>query len=200
MNKTTFEKMKTYFDSNQHNWSKQELDDYNKIFIREADDRGKITLAEKRGEQKGKIDGKIETARNLKELGISIEIISQSTGLTQEEIEKNYFFLRQIFDFYIFLKLGASVETVLFCVRSSLKIFKNSVFFENFDENLMKNLRKMGENLRAGKHRGSPENLRSNFAFLPPEKPPKNPRKTPIFTRIFPDFCSKKSTVCCRIL
>ena len=40
------------------------------------------------------------------------------------------------------------------------------------------------------------ENLRSNFAFLPPEKPPKNPRKTPIFTRIFPDFFSKKSTVC----
>ena len=115
-------------------------------------------------------------------------------------IGKKYFFSRKNHDFFKFLKIRGSGETVLFCVRSSLKIFKNSVFFENFDENLMKNLRKMGENLRAGKHRGSPENLRSNFAFLPPEKPPKNPRKTPIFTRIFPDFCSKKSTVCCRIL
>ena len=115
-------------------------------------------------------------------------------------IGKKYFFSRKNHDFFKFLKIRGSGETVLFCVRSSLKIFKNSVFFENFDENLMKNLRKMGENLRAGKHRGSPENLRSNFAFLPPEKPPKNPRKIPIFTRIFPDFCSKKSTVCCRIL
>ena len=87
-------------------------------------------------------------------------------------IGKKYFFSRKNHDFFKFLKIRGSGETVLFCVRSSLKIFKNSVFFENFDENLMKNLRKMGENLRAGKHRGSPENLRSNFAFLPPEKPP----------------------------
>jgi predicted transposase/invertase (TIGR01784 family) len=73
--------------ADQHSWSKQELDDYNKIFIREADDKGKITLAEKRGEQKGKMEGKIETAKNLKLLGISTEIISQSTGLTIQEIE-----------------------------------------------------------------------------------------------------------------
>ncbi|AEW86268.1 PD-(D/E)XK nuclease family transposase [Flavobacterium columnare] len=36
----------------------------------------------------GKIEGKIETAKSLKKLGISIEIIMQSTGLTQEEINK----------------------------------------------------------------------------------------------------------------
>ncbi|AMA48550.1 MULTISPECIES: Rpn family recombination-promoting nuclease/putative transposase [Flavobacterium] len=36
----------------------------------------------------GKIEGKIETAKSLKKLGISIEIIIQSTGLTQEEINK----------------------------------------------------------------------------------------------------------------
>ncbi|MEB3800840.1 PD-(D/E)XK nuclease family transposase [Flavobacterium columnare] len=36
----------------------------------------------------GKIEAKIETAKSLKKLGISIEIIMQSTGLTQEEINK----------------------------------------------------------------------------------------------------------------
>ena len=80
-----------YTVADQHSWSKQELDDYNKIFIREADDKGKITLAEKRGKiegiKEGIKEGKIETAKNLKNLGISIEVISQSTGLTKEEIE-----------------------------------------------------------------------------------------------------------------
>jgi predicted transposase/invertase (TIGR01784 family) len=33
-------------------------------------------------------DGKIEVARNLKKLGVDIEIISKSTGLTKEEINK----------------------------------------------------------------------------------------------------------------
>ncbi|MET2995292.1 hypothetical protein ABXT01_05045, partial [Flavobacterium columnare] len=40
------------------------------------------------GKEEGKIQGKIETAKSLKKLGISIEIIMQSTGLTQEEINK----------------------------------------------------------------------------------------------------------------
>ena len=44
-----------------------------------------MTLVQKIKE-KGKIEGKIEIAKNMKELGISIEIISQSTGLTVKEI------------------------------------------------------------------------------------------------------------------
>ena len=36
----------------------------------------------------GKIEGKIETAKKLKALGVDINIISNSTGLTKEEIEK----------------------------------------------------------------------------------------------------------------
>ena len=34
-----------------------------------------------------KEDGKLEVARNLLSLGVSMEIIFQATGLTQEEIE-----------------------------------------------------------------------------------------------------------------
>ncbi|OWP81152.1 hypothetical protein BWK63_07155, partial [Flavobacterium covae] len=40
------------------------------------------------GEIKGKIEGKIETAKSLKRLGVSVEIITQATGLTKEEINK----------------------------------------------------------------------------------------------------------------
>lgn len=36
----------------------------------------------------GKLEGKLETAKSLKSLGIKIDIISKSTGLTKEEIEK----------------------------------------------------------------------------------------------------------------
>ncbi|MET2997099.1 hypothetical protein ABXT01_14430, partial [Flavobacterium columnare] len=35
------------------------------------------------GEIKGKIEGKIETAKSLKKLGVSVEIITQATGLTK---------------------------------------------------------------------------------------------------------------------
>ena len=81
-----------YETADQHSWSKQELDDYNKIFIREADDRGKITLAEKRaekrGEERGEQKGKIETAKNLILENLPNEFISKVTGLDIEQIEK----------------------------------------------------------------------------------------------------------------
>jgi predicted transposase/invertase (TIGR01784 family) len=36
--------------------------------------------------KKGKVEGKAETARNLKSLGVSTDIIIKSTGLSPEEI------------------------------------------------------------------------------------------------------------------
>jgi len=39
-------------------------------------------------EQKGIREGVKQTAKNFKALGVSVEIIIQATGLTQEEIEK----------------------------------------------------------------------------------------------------------------
>ena len=40
------------------------------------------------GRAEGKAEGKIETARNLKSLGVSTDIIIKSTGLSPEEIAK----------------------------------------------------------------------------------------------------------------
>jgi predicted transposase/invertase (TIGR01784 family) len=48
-----------------------------------AFDEGKLE-----GIVEGKLEGKLETAKSLKSLGIAFEIISKSTGLTKEEIEK----------------------------------------------------------------------------------------------------------------
>jgi predicted transposase/invertase (TIGR01784 family) len=76
-----------YQQADKHNWSVDELEAYDKIFIREQDDRGKVSFAHKEGIKEGIKEGKIETAKKLKKLGISIEVISQSTGLTKEEIE-----------------------------------------------------------------------------------------------------------------
>jgi predicted transposase/invertase (TIGR01784 family) len=40
------------------------------------------------GEEKGKKQGKIETAKELLTMGIEIENIAKATGLKKEEIEK----------------------------------------------------------------------------------------------------------------
>ena len=41
-----------------------------------------------KGKAEGKAEEKINIARSLKNTGVSIDIISQSTGLTKEQIEK----------------------------------------------------------------------------------------------------------------
>ncbi|WP_341753533.1 Rpn family recombination-promoting nuclease/putative transposase [Candidatus Tisiphia endosymbiont of Dioctria rufipes] len=60
-------------------------------YIEEGEFRG-IQIGETRGEtrgiQIGKSEEKISVAKNLKKAGVFIEIISQSTGLTKEEIEQ----------------------------------------------------------------------------------------------------------------
>ncbi len=85
-----------YLGANKHNWTQAELDDYERASIKERDEIGRIELAERKGEARGeikgeirgKVEGKIETAKQLKNLGIDIEIILKSTGLTKEEIDK----------------------------------------------------------------------------------------------------------------
>ena len=41
-----------------------------------------------KGIEKGKTEGKIETARNLKQLGVSMDVIVQATGLSEAEIQQ----------------------------------------------------------------------------------------------------------------
>ena len=83
--------LKTAFEeADKHNWSKFELDEYNKIFIREADDKGRRRLGERRamlqGKLAGKLEGKLEVARNLLDKGLAAEFIAEATGLPVEEI------------------------------------------------------------------------------------------------------------------
>ena len=46
-----------------------------------------LDYAEKKGREEGREEEKLENARNLKQLGVSTEIIMQATGLSSEEIE-----------------------------------------------------------------------------------------------------------------
>ena len=52
----------------------------------EARDEG-LAEGEAIGIEKGKVEGKVETARNLKLIGVAIDSIVQATGLTKEVVE-----------------------------------------------------------------------------------------------------------------
>ncbi|MFN8347829.1 MAG: Rpn family recombination-promoting nuclease/putative transposase [Spirosomataceae bacterium] len=69
-----------YQDANKHTWTKEELEAYDYAAMREQDERGKITAAERKG--------KIDTAKEFKRLGVGFDIIKQATGLSDEEIER----------------------------------------------------------------------------------------------------------------
>ncbi len=80
-----------YEEADKHNWTKQELETYDYVFMREQDNRGIIELAEKRaiekGMEKGKLEEKIEIAKQLLKNNIPLDVIISSTGLTREEIK-----------------------------------------------------------------------------------------------------------------
>jgi predicted transposase/invertase (TIGR01784 family) len=85
-----------YTEANQQNWSKAELEDYERASIKERDEQGRIEFAEKKatlkgilkGKLVGKLEGKLEMARLMKVGGEEIDKIMKYTGLTKEEIEK----------------------------------------------------------------------------------------------------------------
>jgi predicted transposase/invertase (TIGR01784 family) len=69
-----------YLESDKHNWTKEELDNYDYFLMREQDERGRVELAEKRKT--------IEIAKKALKKGLSISDTSELTGLSVEEIEK----------------------------------------------------------------------------------------------------------------
>ena len=85
------------------NYTSEELDQYYyalKVYrdnrnvyeyMMESEERG-LERGMKKGLEKGIAQGlekgKIETARNLKQLGVSTDIIMQATGLSEEEIQQ----------------------------------------------------------------------------------------------------------------
>jgi predicted transposase/invertase (TIGR01784 family) len=99
-----------YAEADKQNWTKEELEDYERASIKERDELGRIEFAERKaaevgqrigqkigeeigqkigqkiGEEIGEKKGIEKVAKNLKEKGIAVELIAQTTGLSMEEI------------------------------------------------------------------------------------------------------------------
>ena len=71
-----------YEKADKHNWTKLELEEYNKIFIKEQDERGKVTYAVRTAKE----EQLNQVAVNFLNLGISIEDTAKGTGLTIEQV------------------------------------------------------------------------------------------------------------------
>ena len=69
-----------YTEANQQNWTKKEMEDYERASIKERDELGRIEFAEKKG--------RTEVAKTMKLKGYSTEINSELTRLTKDDIDK----------------------------------------------------------------------------------------------------------------
>lgn len=65
-----------YQDADKNNWTKEELEAYDYVLMREQDDRGRLTKVQK------------DIARKFLKSGSTVEIVAQNTGLTLEEVRK----------------------------------------------------------------------------------------------------------------
>ncbi len=74
---------KAYEDAAKHNWTKADLDAYDYVFMREQDDRGRLTFAQTKVQK--------EIAKKFLNSGSSIEIVAENTGLSIEEVRKLQF-------------------------------------------------------------------------------------------------------------
>ena len=80
-----------YQGADKHNWTKDELEAYDYVLMREQDDRGRINFAIKKAERMTEkiTEKKVQKdiAKRLLDFGLKIPEVSQNTGLTIEEIE-----------------------------------------------------------------------------------------------------------------
>ncbi|MFP3021562.1 MAG: Rpn family recombination-promoting nuclease/putative transposase, partial [Wolbachia sp.] len=87
---------RAYEELNRFNWSEKEFIAYEQEIKRIRDEQA--VLAQKLddakqegiliGHEKGKIEGKIEVAKNSLKAGVSIDVIAQITGLSNSEISQ----------------------------------------------------------------------------------------------------------------
>ena len=83
-----------YAQANRNTWSKNELELYDYWSIRDAAERYGREEQYDQGKLEGKLEGKIEgrveartdVARKLKALGVGLDIIAQTTGLSRDDI------------------------------------------------------------------------------------------------------------------
>ncbi|MBB5438528.1 putative transposase/invertase (TIGR01784 family) [Pedobacter sp. AK017] len=68
--------------------SKEERELYDSDVKAKSDCNAGIRYAEKKAEEEGKLEEKLEIACNLKSKAIAFEIIAETTGLSIDEIEK----------------------------------------------------------------------------------------------------------------
>lgn len=69
-----------YQDADKHNWTKEELEAYDYVLMREQDDRGRLILALKREKE--------EITRKLLKLQLPLTDIAETTGLTIDQVRK----------------------------------------------------------------------------------------------------------------
>jgi predicted transposase/invertase (TIGR01784 family) len=69
-----------YHSADKHNWTKRELEEYDKVFIREQDDRGRLSFAEKKGKR--------EMAKQMLADGMPVESVAKYSGFSVEELNK----------------------------------------------------------------------------------------------------------------
>lgn len=81
-----------YKDADKHSWTKKELVAYDDASIAEQDERGRITAAEGRGLEQGKVEGKLEekteTIRECLEMKMSVSNIARIVRLPEEEVQQ----------------------------------------------------------------------------------------------------------------
>jgi predicted transposase/invertase (TIGR01784 family) len=84
--KSVFEKLEKIVDI--ASLSKEERMKYDESIKVYRDNLAVMAYAENKGRTEGRAEGLKETARNLKHMKMSAEVIQQATGLSAEEIEK----------------------------------------------------------------------------------------------------------------
>lgn len=90
---------RAYEELNRFSWTPEELRTYDSIDMKQSADKAANEKSFEKGMEKGKVEGKAEgekigttqatqnIARAMKKKGISLDIIAETTGLTQKEIK-----------------------------------------------------------------------------------------------------------------
>jgi predicted transposase/invertase (TIGR01784 family) len=75
-----------YADANKHSWTKEELDAYDYAAMRDQDERGRMELAEKKAEKRGKDKMMNEAILGFNKIGLSNEKIAEALNISIVEV------------------------------------------------------------------------------------------------------------------